>query len=472
MAQNNIAVIGLSVMGSNLALNIADNGYKVAVYNRTTSVTEDMLKNYPHNNIEGKSTLKELVNSLVKPRKFIIMVKAGAAVDAVIEQLLEYIEDGDIIIDGGNSFFKDTQRRYDYLLEKNIHFFGVGISGGEEGARRGPAIMPGGNEEAYKEIQPILEDISAKVNNIPCCSYTSTGGAGHYVKMVHNGIEYGDMQLISESYTLLKYLGGFSNEELQRIFATWNEEKLESYLVEITANIFKVKDTDSDDYLVDKILDKSGQKGTGKWTTEQAVDLGIDISIISNSLNARYMSSLKDERVRAEKEYGKKSYTLVEDRENLVKVVKESLFTAKLISYAQGFKLLKAAEKEYNWNFDYSQIAKIFRGGCIIQARLLQNIIEAYTNNPKLENLIFDPFFKETISKNQKYLRELIILAVSNGLPVPSFSGALNYLDVYTTANSGANLIQAQRDYFGAHTFERIDKEGSFHYDWVGNNEK
>lgn len=472
MTNNNIAVIGLSVMGSNLALNMADNGYKVAVYNRTTSVMEEMIKTFPHENVEGKATLKELVSSLEKPRKFVIMVKAGAAVDAVIEQLLEYIEEGDIIIDGGNSFFKDTQRRYDYLLEKNIHFFGVGISGGEEGARRGPAIMPGGNAEAYKEIQPILEDISAKVNDIPCCSYTSTGGAGHYVKMVHNGIEYGDMQLISEAYTILKHTGGFSNEELQQIFEKWNSEELESYLIEITANIFKVKDPEGDGYLVDKILDKSGQKGTGKWTTEQAVDLGIDISVISSSLNARYMSSFKDERVRAEREFGRKPYEVVAEREQLIKQVKESLFAAKLIAYAQGFKLLQAAEAEYGWTFDYAQIAKIFRGGCIIQAKLLQNIIDAYTNNPKLENLIFDPFFKQTISKNQDSLRETVILAIKNQLPVTSFSNALTYLDVYTTANSGANLIQAQRDYFGAHTFERTDREGSFHYDWVGNNAK
>lgn len=471
MSKNHIAVIGLSVMGSNLALNMADNGYKVAVYNRTTSVMEEMIKNFPHNNIEGKTTIKELVDSLAKPRKFVIMVKAGAPVDAVIEQLLEYVEAGDIIIDGGNSYFKDTQRRYDYLLEKDIHFFGVGISGGEEGARRGPAIMPGGNEEAYKEIQPILEDIAAKVNDIPCCSYTSTGGAGHYVKMVHNGIEYGDMQLISEAYTILKHLGNFSNDELQNIFEKWNSEELESYLIEITANIFKVKDPDAQGYLIDKILDKSGQKGTGKWTTEQAVDLGIDISVISSALNARYMSSFKDERVKAEKEFGSKAYELFSDREQLIKQVKESLFAAKLITYAQGFKLLQAAEKEYNWSFDYAQIAKIFRGGCIIQAKLLQNIIEAYNNNPKLENLIFDPFFKETIIKNQQSLRDTVTLAINNRIPTPSLMNAISYLDVYTTANSGANLIQAQRDYFGAHTFERTDKSGNFHYDWVGNNE-
>lgn len=472
MTKNNIAVIGLSVMGSNLALNMADNGYKVSVYNRTTSVMEEMVEKFPHENIEGKKTLKELVESLEKPRKFIIMVKAGAPVDAVINQLLEYVEAGDIIIDGGNSYFKDTQRRYDQLLEKDIHFFGVGISGGEEGARRGPAMMPGGDKEAYKEIQPILEDISAKVNGIPCCSYTSTGGAGHYVKMVHNGIEYGDMQLISEAYMILKHLGGFTNKELQEIFTKYNEEELESYLIEITANIFKVEDPEGSGYLVDKILDKSGQKGTGRWTTEQAVELGIDISVISSALNARYMSSFKEERTRANKEYGTKTYNLVDNRELLVKQVKESLFAAKLISYAQGFKLLQAAEKEYNWTFDYADIAKIFRGGCIIQAKLLQNIIEAYTNEPKLENLIFDPFFKETLLTNQQSLRDVIILAIQNGLAIPSLSNALSYLDVYTTKDSGANLIQAQRDYFGAHTFERTDKDGSLHYDWVGNNDK
>ena len=418
--KQNIGVIGLSVMGSNLALNIADNGFKVAVFNRTTTVVDKMLEEHPHKNVVGRYSLQELIDGLEKPRKIVLMVKAGFAVDSLIEQLTPLLEKGDIIIDGGNSFFKDTQRRYDLLLEKGINYFGVGVSGGEEGARFGPALMPGGDEKAYEEIRPILEAIAAKVNDVPCCSYTSTGGAGHYVKMVHNGIEYGDMQLISEAYKVLKHLGGFTNEELQETFEEWNKGELESYLIEITANIFKVK----------------------------------------------------EERVRAEQEFTRKPYAVVEDKERLKNIVKDALFISKIVSYAQGFKLLQAAEKEYNWTFDYSQIAKIFRGGCIIQAKILQNIIEAYQNNPKLENLIFDPFFKEIIETRQDSLREVAALAITNRLPLSAMTSAISYLDIYTTANSGANLIQAQRDYFGAHTFERTDKEGNYHYDWVGNNGK
>ena len=469
--KQNIGVIGLSVMGSNLALNIADNGFKVAVFNRTTSVVDKMLEEHPHKNVVGRYSLQELVDGLEKPRKVVLMVKAGFAVDSLIDQLTPILDKGDIIIDGGNSFFKDTQRRYDLLLDKGINYFGVGVSGGEEGARFGPALMPGGDEKAYEEIRPILEAIAAKVNGIPCCSYTSTGGAGHYVKMVHNGIEYGDMQLISEAYKVLKHLGGFTNEELQQTFEEWNKGELESYLIEITANIFKVKEEDGS-YLVDKILDKSQQKGTGKWTNEQAIDLGIDVSVITAALNGRYMSNLKEERVRAEKEFALKPYAIVEDKEHLKEIVRDALFISKIVSYAQGFKLLQAAEKEYNWTFDYSQIAKIFRGGCIIQAKILQNIIEAYQNNPELANLIFDPFFKNIIETRQDNLREVAALAITNRLPLSAMTSAISYLDIYTTAESGANLIQAQRDYFGAHTFERTDKEGNYHYDWVGNNEK
>ncbi|AME08985.1 MULTISPECIES: decarboxylating NADP(+)-dependent phosphogluconate dehydrogenase [Gemella] len=469
--KQNIGVIGLSVMGSNLALNIADNGFEVAVFNRTTSVVDKMLKEHPHKNIVGRHSLQELVNGLEKPRKVVLMVKAGAAVDSLIEQLTPLLDKGDIIIDGGNSFFKDTQRRYELLLNKGINYFGVGVSGGEEGARFGPALMPGGDEVAYKEIRPILEAIAAKVNGVACCSYTSTGGAGHYVKMVHNGIEYGDMQLISEAYKVLKHLGGFNNKELQEIFEEWNKGELESYLIEITANIFKVKE-ENGDYLVDKILDKASQKGTGKWTNEQAIDLGIDVSVITSALNGRYMSNLKEERIKAEKEFSRKVYNVVTDKKHLVEIVKDALFISKIISYAQGFKLFQAAEKEYGWEFNYADIAKIFRGGCIIQAKILQNIIEAYQNNSQLENLIFDPFFKNIIETRQDNLREVAVLAIQNRLPLSAMTSAISYLDIYTTADSGANLIQAQRDYFGAHTFERTDKEGNYHYDWVGNNEK
>lgn len=468
--KNNIAVIGLSVMGKNLALNIADKGYKVSIFNRTTSVMEEMIKNFPHKNIQGKKTLKELVESLEKPRKIIIMVKAGGAVDSVINQLLEFVEKDDIIIDGGNSFFKDSERRYNTLKEKNINFFGVGISGGEEGARKGPAIMPGGDKEAYNEIKKILEDISAKVNGNPCINYTSTGGAGHYVKMVHNGIEYGDMEIIAESYHILKNIGGFTNQQISDIFAKFNKGKLKSYLIDITSKILKVKDPDADGYLIDKILDKSGQKGTGKWTTIQGADLGSCISVISSALNARYMSSIKDTRILAEKEFKKNEYQKFADREKLITMVENSLYTAKIISYAQGFSLLRQAEKEYSWTFNYADIAKIFRGGCIIQAKFLQNIIEAYQNNPKLENLVFDTFFKEEIKKNIDSLRELTLLAIKNELPIMTFTSALSYFDTLKTARLSANMIQAQRDYFGAHTFNRIDKQGVFHYDWLKNN--
>lgn len=468
--KQNIGIIGLSVMGSNLALNMADHDFKVAIFNRTTTVVDEVLKNTPHQNLFGKYSLEELVESLEKPRRIMLMVKAGNAVDSLIEQLLPLIEKEDIIIDGGNSFFKDTQRRYDYLKDKGIHYFGVGVSGGEEGARKGPAIMPGGDKEAYESIRPILEGISAKVNGNACCSYTSTGGAGHYVKMVHNGIEYGDMQLISEAYLVLKHLGGFNNDELAEIFTSYNNEELESYLIEITANIFKVKE--GNDYLVDKILDKASQKGTGKWTNLEATDLGVDISVITSALNGRFMSNLKEERVYAESVFKQGNYKVVDDKKNLIQLVKNSLYVAKIVSYAQGFKLLQQAEKEYGWTFDYADIAKIFRGGCIIQARILQNIIEAYTKQPQLNNLIFDEFFKQVISENQSNLREVIILAIQNQLPLPAMNSALSYLDTYTTANGGSNLIQAQRDYFGAHTFERVDQEGSFHYDWVKHAQK
>lgn len=469
--KQNIAVIGLSVMGRNLAWNIADHNYRVSVFNRTKAVTEEMMALYPHKNICPYDSLESLVASLEKPRKIILMVKAGAAVDQLMEQFLPYLEEGDIVIDGGNSFYQDTQRRYEYYKSKALHYFGVGISGGEEGARKGPAIMPGGDEKAYAHIQRILEDIAAKVNGNPCCSYTSTGGAGHYVKMVHNGIEYGDMQMISEAYLLLKHLGNFSNQELHEIFNSWNQEELESYLIEISSKIFQVQEADGS-YLVDKILDKASQKGTGKWTNEEAIRLGVDVSVITAALNGRFISNEKEEREKAAKLFPKAEYRVLEEKQAFVDKVKRSLLLSKVISYAQGFKLLKLAAKEYAWDFDYAKIAKIFRGGCIIQAKILQNIIEAYEKNPKLENLIFDPFFAKLIEENMESLREVSILAIQNRLPHPAMSAALSYLDSYSMAESGANLIQAQRDYFGAHTFERKDQEGIFHYDWVGHHGK
>ena len=465
--KNDIGIIGLSVMGRNLAFNMADKGFCVAIYNRTTSVADEVASLYGKENLVPRHNVTDFTDGLKKPRRVLLMVKAGEAVDRLIEQLLSHLEEGDIIIDGGNSYFKDTQRRYDYLREKNIHYFGVGVSGGEEGARFGPAIMPGGDREAYESIRPILEAISARVNNIPCCGYTSTGGAGHYVKMVHNGIEYGDMQLISEAYLILKHLGGFSNEELAEIFEAWDRDVLESYLISITADIFRVKDGDG--YLVDKILDKASQKGTGRWTTQQAAELGVDISVISSALNARFMSNLKEARMRAENEFPRGAYRRTENKEELKELVKDSLYMAKILSYAQGFALLKKAQEQYGWDFNFADIAKIFREGCIIRARLLQNIIDAYTKNPDLESLLFDDYFRDVIRSKQNSLRKAAVLAIENRLPVPSMISALEYLDVYATAASGANLIQAQRDYFGAHTYERNDMEGSFHYDWVEN---
>ncbi len=457
-----IAIVGLSVMGSNLALNIADNGFKTAVYNRTSEVTKKMIENYPHQNIEPFYDLPSMVNSLEKPRKILLMVKAGHAVDMLVEQLLPLIDEGDIIIDGGNSYFHDTQRRYDYLKTKNIHYFGIGISGGEEGARKGPAIMPGGDAEAYRKIQPILEAIAAKVNNVACCKYTSTGGAGHYVKMVHNGIEYGDMQLIAESYSLLKHIGKKDNSSLACIFDKWNEGELSSYLIEITANIFKVQQDGQ--YLIDDILDISSQKGTGKWTNLEATTLGVDTSVITAALNARFDSTLKEERIIASEKFSRNNIVEEKDIELLVE---KSLYFAKVISYAQGFKLLQTAEQTYNWRFNYAEIAKIFRGGCIIQAKLLQNIIDAYDNDPNLINLMLDDYFSSKLKEYEKFIRELVVIAVQNKISIPAFQNALAYFDSYCTANSNANLIQAQRDYFGAHTFEKISEQGVFHFDWV-----
>lgn len=469
--KSDIGVIGLSVMGRNLAYNIAERQYKVSLYNRTSSVLDEVLQSDFHKNFVPCYELKDFVEGIEKPRKIIMMIKAGEAVDLMIEQLLPFLEEGDNLIDGGNSFFEDTQRRYEYLKKKSVHYFGVGISGGEEGARTGPAIMPGGDSEVYhSHIRKILEDISAKVEGNPCCCYTSSGGAGHYVKMVHNGIEYGDMQLISEIYLMLNLVGGCSNDEMHRIFKKWNEVELESYLIQITANILKVKEKDS--YLLDLILDKASQKGTGKWMSLQAIELGINTSVITTALNSRYMSNLKADRMKAEVLFKNKKPLPVEEKEAFIELSKNSLFLAKIISYSQGFQLLKAAEKEYHWDFDFSGIARIFRGGCIIQAKFLDQISDAFSRNKNLENLLFDSYFSEIVKRNQEDLRKLVILAVQNGVPVPALSSALSYLDEYSTARGGAHLIQAQRDYFGAHTFERIDKDGAYHFDWVNENGK
>ncbi|MBA2870032.1 6-phosphogluconate dehydrogenase [Anoxybacillus calidus] len=468
MAKQQIGVIGLAVMGKNLALNIESRGYSVAVYNRSREKTDEFLKEAEGKNIVGTYSIEEFVNALEKPRKILLMVKAGAPTDATIEQLKPYLEKGDILIDGGNTYFKDTQRRNKELAELGIHFIGTGVSGGEEGALKGPSIMPGGQKEAHELVRPIFEAIAAKVDGEPCTTYIGPDGAGHYVKMVHNGIEYGDMQLIAEAYFLLKHVLSLSAQELHEVFAEWNKGELNSYLIEITADIFTKVDEETGKPLVDVILDKAGQKGTGKWTSQSALDLGVPLPLITESVFARFISAMKDERVKASKLLSGPAVKPFEgDREHFIEAVRRALYMSKICSYAQGFAQMKAASDEYNWNLQYGNIAMIFRGGCIIRAQFLQKIKEAYDRDPELPNLLLDPYFKEIVENYQQALREIISVAVMRGIPVPAFSSALAYYDSYRMETLPANLIQAQRDYFGAHTYERVDKEGIFHTEWL-----
>ncbi|PRS10138.1 phosphogluconate dehydrogenase (NADP(+)-dependent, decarboxylating) [Bacillus atrophaeus] len=468
MSKQQIGVIGLAVMGKNLALNIESRGFSVSVYNRSSSKTEEFLQEAQGKNVVGTYSIEEFVQSLEAPRKILLMVKAGAATDATIQSLLPHLEKDDILIDGGNTYYKDTQRRNKELAESGIHFIGTGVSGGEEGALKGPSIMPGGQKEAHELVKPILEAIAAKVDGEACTTYIGPDGAGHYVKMVHNGIEYGDMQLISESYFILKQVLGLSAEELHEVFAEWNKGELDSYLIEITADIFTKKDEETGKPLVDVILDKAGQKGTGKWTSQSALDLGVPLPIITESVFARFISAMKDERVKASGLLaGPEAKPVIENRAELIEAVRKALFMSKICSYAQGFAQMKAASDEYNWDLKYGEIAMIFRGGCIIRAAFLQQIKEAYDREPELDNLLLDNYFKNIVESYQGALRQVISLAVSQGVPVPSFSSALAYYDSYRTAVLPANLIQAQRDYFGAHTYERTDKEGVFHTEWM-----
>jgi 6-phosphogluconate dehydrogenase len=468
MAKQQIGVIGLAVMGKNLALNIESKGYSVAVYNRSREKTDEFLKEAAGKNIVGTYSIEEFVNALEKPRKILLMVKAGAPTDATIEQLKPYLEKGDILIDGGNTYFKDTQRRNKELAELGIHFIGTGVSGGEEGALKGPSIMPGGQKEAHELVRPIFEAIAAKVDGEPCTTYIGPDGAGHYVKMVHNGIEYGDMQLIAEAYFLLKHVLGLNAQELHEVFAEWNKGELDSYLIEITADIFTKIDEETGKPLVDVILDKAGQKGTGKWTSQNALDLGVPLPIITESVFARFISAMKEERVKASKILSGPAVKPFEgDRAQFIESVRRALYMSKICSYAQGFAQMKAASEEYNWNLQYGNIAMIFRGGCIIRAQFLQKIKEAYDRDPQLPNLLLDPYFKEVVENYQQALREIVSVAVMRGIPVPAFSSALAYYDSYRMETLPANLIQAQRDYFGAHTYERVDKEGVFHTEWL-----
>ncbi len=469
MSKQQIGVIGLAVMGKNLALNIESRGYSVSVFNRSYEKTEEFLKNEAEGkNFVGLKTIEEFVQSLETPRKIMLMVKAGSATDATIESLKPYLENGDILIDGGNTFFQDTIRRNKELESTGIHFIGTGVSGGEEGALKGPSIMPGGQKEAYQLVEPIFKAISAKVNEDPCVTYIGPNGAGHYVKMVHNGIEYGDMQLICEAYFILKNVLGLSAAELHDVFSEWNKGELDSYLIEITADIFTKIDDETGKPLVDVILDTAGQKGTGKWTSQNALDLGIPLPIITESVFARFISAMKEERVKASKLLkGPEVAAFNGNKEELIEAVREALYLSKIVSYAQGFAQMRAASEEYDWNLRYGDIAMIFRGGCIIRAQFLQKIKDAYDREPQLANLLLDPYFNEIATNYQSALRKVISLAVQNGIPVPAFSSAIAYFDSYRSETLPANLLQAQRDYFGAHTYQRVDKEGVFHTNWM-----
>jgi 6-phosphogluconate dehydrogenase len=470
MSTCDIGLIGLAVMGENLVLNMESKGFRVAVFNRTTSVVEA----FENGRGKGKNfafakSLQEFVGALKRPRKAQIMVKAGAPVDAVIEQLIPLLEPGDIIIDGGNSLWTDTQRREKALKEKGIHFFGVGVSGGEEGALKGPSIMPGGSKEGWEALAPIYTKIAAVAEGEPCCRHMGPDGAGHYVKMVHNGIEYGDMQLICEAYAILKSTVNPSAAEFAQIFGDWNKGELNSFLIEITANIFTKTDAETGKPIVDLILDKAGQKGTGKWTVGHATEMGVPLSVIGSAVEARILSSLKDERVAASKELtGPTPKPFAGDRAKLIAAVRDALYASKITSYAQGMVQLGAAGALYNWGLNFGDIASIWRGGCIIRAHFLNYITEAYRRNPGLKNLMLDPYFRDILLRTQANWRTAVQTAIEYGVAVPAFSAALAYFDSYRSARLPANLLQAQRDYFGAHTYERIDKPAGqyFHTEW------
>jgi len=467
MIKQQLGVIGIGVMGKNLAINVESRGISVSVYDLSSIKTEELLEEVKGKKFKGTYSIEEFVNSLETPRKILIMIKAGKSVDETIEKLIPYISKGDILIDGGNSFFMDTIRRSKKLEELGYKFIGTGVSGGEEGALKGPAIMPGGQLSAYNLVAPIFEAISAKVDGEPCCTYIGPNGAGHYVKMVHNGIEYGDMQLICEAYALLKEALGLSNERLHDVFAEWNKGELDSYLMEITSEIFAQKDNETGKDMVDIILDKAGQKGTGKWTSQSALDLAVPIPTITEAVFARCMSAVKDERITASKILKGPDAKFKGDINEFIEAVRRALYTSKICSYAQGFALMRAASIQYNWDLEYGKIAKIFRGGCIIRAQFLNKINEAYEKDVNLKNLMLDTYFKDILNNYQKDLRYVIATAVNLGIPVPSISSALTYYDSYRSSSLPANLLQAQRDYFGAHTFERTDKEGIFHHEWV-----
>lgn len=470
-AKSDIGLIGLAVMGENLVLNMESHGYTVSVFNRTVEKVDKFIDGRGKGKkFYGAHTIEELVKSLKRPRKVMMLVKAGQAVDDFIEKVIPFLEEGDIIIDGGNTHFPDTIRRANYVESKGLLYIGTGVSGGEEGALKGPSIMPGGSKAAWEHVKPIFQSISAKVEDgSPCCDWVGDGGAGHFVKMVHNGIEYGDMQLICEAYQIMSELLGMNADEMHEVFKEWNTGVLDSYLIEITRDILGFKDEDGEP-MVEKILDTAGQKGTGKWTGVAALDQGIPLTLIGEAVFARCLSAQKDERVRASKILTGPEKTFDADKKAFVQDIMQALYASKIVSYAQGYVLLQDAAKEYGWDLNYGGIALMWRGGCIIRSAFLGRIKEAFDNDPKLENLLLDPYFKGEVDKAQAGWRNVVATAASKGIPVPAFSTALAYFDGYRSERLPANLLQAQRDYFGAHTYERVDQPRGkfFHTNWTG----
>ena len=468
MDKPQIGVVGMAVMGKNLALNIESRGNTVAIFNRTGSKTKAVVEEHPDKKLVPSYKIEDFVASLEKPRRIIMMVKAGAGTDAVIKELLPLLDKGDVLIDGGNTFFEDTMRRSAELDKSGINFIGMGVSGGELGALHGPSLMPGGQKEAYDLVAPILEAISAKAEDgAPCVTYIGPNSAGHYVKMVHNGIEYGDMELIAESYNLMRNLLGLDVKEMADIFSEWNKGELDSYLIDITADILTRKDDlGSDKPIVDMILDRAGNKGTGKWSSQSALELGVPQSVITESVYARYISAMKQERVEASKVLPKPVANVSVDKKEAIEMIRKALYFSKLMSYAQGFEQLRFASEKYDWKLQYGDLAKIWRAGCIIRARFLQNITDAYNKKPDLQNLLLDDYFLNIAKNYQESVRDLVGVAVKAGVPVPGFSAAISYYDSYRSAVLPANLTQAQRDYFGAHTYERTDRDGIYHYSW------
>ena len=466
--QSAIGLVGLAVMGQNLALNIADNHFTISVYNRTAETTKAFIQQQPHRHIYGYYSYPELIASLSKPRIVLLMVKAGQAVDDCLRELLPLLDAGDIIIDGGNSHFDDTQRRYQALQQQQIRYLGMGISGGEQGARIGPSIMPGGDKSAWPVIAPIFRKIAAQVDNTPCCDWIGDGAAGHCVKMVHNGIEYGDMQLISEAYAILRFAAGLNPEQLQGVFAQWNEGVLQSYLIEITADILSVYDNDGR-LLLDNILDSASQKGTGKWTVNSALDESFALTLISEAVFARLLSAEKNLRQQAAQYFPRTEKLSTSEQQMIIQQVHDALYAAKIISYTQGFMLLQKKAASSQWQFDFASIARLWRGGCIIRSRFLNNIADAFDHDANLSCLLFADFFKQAIEHSEDNWRQAVILATQHKIPAPAMNSALAFFDGLTSENSAANMLQAQRDYFGAHTYQRVDRplSESFHSDWI-----